>query len=311
MKQTWTIPVANGGKRLDVYLSEELPELTRSQIAKLIKRGAATVNGRAASVHRFLKTDDTVIFDDVLQPKIESNTGIRNPEPAFPLRIIDETPDYLIINKSTGLLVHPDVKTKHGTLVDLLVAHDPKIAKLGEDPERPGIVHRLDREVSGLMIIPRTQDAFDNLKQQFAEHSVDKRYLALVYGEMNTDEGEIKFRIARSKTKPRMAARPEHEEEGRAAWTHYKTLKKFRNATLLELTILSGRTHQVRAHLLALNHPVIGDPLYKRRAENRNITAPRLMLQSVYLSFKDPTTGIKRAYTIPPVHEFDDLMKQL
>jgi len=313
MSHTWTIGQDEADARLDVFLAGKLPEMTRSQVAKLLKAGAGKVNGRAAAVHRFLNPGDVVEFGT--EGSAKGKTEVRPEDrPALPppeLRIIDETKGFIVLDKPAGVLVHPDGKQLTGTLVDALVAHDPKIAKVGEDPERPGIMHRLDKEVSGLMVVARTQDAFDGLKAQFAEHSVDKTYLALVHGEMEQEEGDIKFRIARSKTKSRMAARPSHEEEGKAAWTHYRTLKRFKNASLLELSIFSGRTHQIRAHLLALNHPVIGDVLYGRKNEDRNIKAPRLMLQCVKLGFKDPTTGEMREYELPPVKEFAEVEKML
>lgn len=309
MTKHLTVDAENAGKRLDVFLAEELvADLTRSGIAKQLKAKKGRVNGKVASVHQFLKTGDLVEFD-MPQKQTAKEAAVEIADVA-PLKIIDETPEYIVIDKPTGLLVHPDVHHAQGTLVDALVAHDPKIAKIGEDPSRPGIMHRLDKEVSGLMVIAKTQDAFDSLKKQFAEHTVDKRYIALVHGELRQDEGDIKFRIARSTSKGRMAAHPEGEEVGRAAWTHYKTLKRYHNASLVELNILSGRTHQIRAHMLAFSHPVIGDPLYKRRLEDRKIVAPRLMLQSVHLSFKDPTSGETRTYDLPPVKEFETVTKQ-
>jgi len=149
------------------------------------------------------------------------------------------------------------------------------------------------------------------LKKQFAEHSVDKRYLALVYGEMRMDEGDIKFRIGRSTSMGRMAAKPVESKEGKAAWTHYKTLQRFHNASLLELTILSGRTHQIRAHLFAFSHPVIGDPLYTRSNLPRNIKAPHTLLQSVHLAFKDPKTEELRTFTIPQSAAITELITEI
>jgi 23S rRNA pseudouridine1911/1915/1917 synthase len=309
MTKNWTIDAENAGKRLDVFLAEELvATLTRSGISKQLKAKKGRVNDKIASVHRFLKIGDKVEFD--MPEKQTAKAIAKEIADIRPLNIIEETPEFIVIDKPTGLLVHPDVHHAQGTLVDALVAHDPKIGKIGEDPSRPGIMHRLDKEVSGLMVIAKTQDAFDSLKKQFAEHTVDKRYLALVHGEMRQDEGDIKFRIARSTSKGRMAAHPESEEVGRAAWTHYKTLQRFHNATLVELNIFSGRTHQIRAHMLAFSHPVIGDTLYKRRLEDRKIAAPRLMLQSIHLSFIDPSSGERRTYDLPPVKEFDVLTKQ-
>ena len=318
MKDVWIITAQDAGTRLDVFLTRQMPETTRSQIAKRIKEGAVTVNKKTATVHRFLKDGDVVETTPLPPPFPTEGGGVAPPaveQEGQPTKeagwlsrdvaIIAETADWIVLNKPSGLLVHPDAKQRTGTLVDFLLAHDPKIAKVGEDPSRPGIVHRIDREASGLMVIAKTQDAFDDLKRQFAEHTIEKRYLALVYGEMEKEEGDIKFKIARSKTKQRMAARPEQEEGGKVAWTHYRVLRRFRNATLLELEILTGRTHQIRTHLLAMNHPIIGDALYKRRREDRNIQAARLMLESVHLGFRDPATGEQKEFDLPHDPEFD------
>ncbi|MFH1621288.1 MAG: RluA family pseudouridine synthase [Patescibacteria group bacterium] len=317
MKHKWIIRDSVTPQRLDVFIATKLTDITRSHIAKLLKNSAGTVNGKTASVHQFLKTGDVVEFNDtppkktIKTTKEENNNGDTKKENYPSLHIIKETKDWIVLDKPAGLLVHTAPGKDEETLVDQLLEHDPKIAKIGEDPERPGIVHRLDREVSGLMVVARTQDAFDDLKRQFTGHEVEKKYMAMVHGQITDDEGDIKFRIARSKTKARMAARPVHEKEGKAAWTHFKTLKRYRKATLLELDILSGRTHQIRAHLLAFNHPVMGDPLYNRRAEDRGVKATRLMLQSMHLKFKDPDTGEFQTFDILPVPEFALLEKQL
>ncbi|MCI0479168.1 RluA family pseudouridine synthase [Candidatus Uhrbacteria bacterium] len=308
---------ADADTRLDVFLCGKLEGLTRSAVAKRLKAGAATVNGKPASVHRFLKPGDEVMFDDAStgSAAVRRVTADGMETADMPtLRIVDETDGWLVIDKPSGLMVHPDATTKTGTLVDALLAHHPAIAKVGEDPERPGIMHRLDRDVSGLMVVAKTQDAFDALKRQFAEHTVEKRYLALVRGDIAKDEGDIKFRIARSKTKARMAARPESEEAGKAAWTHYRVLRRFRGATLLELAILSGRTHQIRAHMLALGHPVVGDTLYAGQArvpKSRRLDATRLLLQAVHLSFTDPATGETRTYDLAPDPAFEVTTERL
>ncbi len=305
MQNEWRVEAYPERVRLDVFLAEMLPDISRSRIAKLLKGGGGSVNGKVASVHTFLKTGDLVRFEnaDTERKLAQQDT------PPPPLTIVDEAPDYLVIDKQVGVLAHADAKNEHGTVVDAVLAHDPSIAKVGEDPQRPGIVHRLDKDVSGLMVVARTQKGFDSLKAQFSQHKTEKAYLALVYGEIPKDEGDIKFRIARSKTKGRMAARPEHEDEGKAAWTHYKVKQRHRNATLVELHIISGRTHQIRAHMLAMNHPIIGDPLYTRAALERNVKAPRIMLQCVSLAFDDPATGERKHYELPPVPEFATLAR--
>ncbi len=231
--------------------------------------------------------------------------------PISPLRIIAETDAWLVINKPAGLLVHPASETDtEPTLIDALLAHDPKIAKVGPEPERPGIIHRLDRDVSGLMVVAKTQAAYDDLQTQFRERKIDKTYLALVHGVMELDEGDIRFKLARSTTKGRMAARPVEKSEGKVAWTHYAVLERLPGATLLRVNIFSGRTHQIRAHLFALGHPVFGDTLYKRRQSDRRNEAPRLMLQSIELSFRDPVSGEKQTFTLDSDPAFDELRNQ-
>lgn len=312
MKHIFTVPFANGGQRLDVFLAFSLPHITRSHIAKLLKASAGSVNGKTTTVHTFLKTNDVVEFDDAqtrVPVKIHAEAKKHTSHPAIPL--IDTNKNFFVIDKPIGILSHPDANVSEGTVVDEMILRDPSIAKVGEDPARAGIVHRLDKDVSGLMVIARTQAGYDSLKKQFAEHTTEKTYLALVHGVIKKDEGDIKFRIARSSTKARMAARPTQETEGKAAWTHYVVVKRFHHATLLRLQIISGRTHQIRAHVFALGYPIFGDTLYTRVGISKKFLAPRLLLQCVGLSFADPDTGDEHAYTLPPDPAFEQVMKQL
>lgn len=311
-QKTWKIGPDDTGERLDLFMTFEMPERSRSGIQKLIKDEHITVNGKAATVHRFLKEGDKVEWDG---QEVKRVRKVKADRPSAPLPkieelIVEETADWIVLDKPTGLLVHPD-KTTEGTLVDLLVAHYPPLGKVGEDPERPGIVSRLDREVSGLIVVAKTQKGFDSLKEQFATHSVRKLYLALCLGELPDEEGDIKFRIARSTTQPRMAARPENEESGKAAWTHYKVKERFKGATLAQIEILSGRTHQIRAHMHAMSCPVVGDTLYVIKSTERKVKkAPRLMLQSVLLEFNDPATGERKHFELAPVPEFETLAEE-
>lgn len=227
------------------------------------------------------------------------------------LKIVKETPHWIVVQKPAGQLMHPDHDHPDGTLIDDVVAHAPEVAKIGEDPSRPGIVSRLDKEVSGLVVIAKTQEAFESLKRQFAEHQVTKEYVALVHGDITKDEGDLKFRIGRSTSKARMAARPETADTGKAAWTHYEVQQRFVGAALLRLHIFSGRTHQIRAHLHAFGHPVVGDSLYMLKKTKRNIQAPGLMLQSVRLSFADPKTNEPQTFEIPMDPQFTALMNIL
>lgn len=320
METAWKVSFTDAKKRLDVFLTEHIPHVTRSAIAKELKKGAGKINGKTAAIHAFLKDGDKVVFEPVpnvkkSEPKPESpnrtsrTTGHSGQHVLSP-EVIKETPDWIVIDKPSGLLVHPTAENETDTLADWLVEHDPKIGKVGEDPSRPGIMHRLDREVSGLMVIAKNQNAFDDLKKQFAEHSTGKTYLALAHGNLPKDEGEIKFKIARSKQGGRMAARPEGDEQGKAAWTHYKVTKRFKNANLVELQIMSGRTHQIRAHLFAMSCPVVGDTLYTRK-DIKPIKTPRLLLQAVKLEFDDPKTQERQKFELPVDQAFESVMSKL
>lgn len=315
----WTISSEDAGKRLDLFLVEQEAGLSRSAIQKQIKAGDITVNGKKAMVHRFLKENDCV---EQKKKATASNSSDLRRTRSSPLTlrgelksehqptIIAETEDWLVIDKPTGLLVHADQTSTEPTLVDWLIEKYPFIVKVGEDPVRPGIVHRLDREVSGLMVIAKTQAAYEELGKQFRGRTTKKTYLALVHGVIEKDEGDIKFRIARSTTAARMAARPVNEDEGKAAWTHFHVLERFRGATFVRLEILSGRTHQIRAHLHALGRPVMGDAIYTLKKTDRNVTAPRVMLQSVGLEFDDPTTKERRAFALEADPAFTKLLQE-
>lgn len=317
MANKWIIGAENAGQRLDVFLTEKLAPTTRSAIAKRLKAGVGAVNAKIASVHTFLKNGDIVTYDpDELafsahkskkgsaKSKVGSEATL--PVPDFKDLIIKETPDWIVIDKPTGLVAHPDANHPRNTLADLFVDYDPSVAKICEDPARPGIVHRLDKEASGLMVLARTQDAFDSLKKQFAAHTVNKKYLAMVYGAPPADEGDIKFRIARSTKGGRMASHPVNDTLGKAAWSHYKVVRRDKNSSLLEVEIFSGRTHQIRAHLHALDCPIVGDPLYVTKNEKYKANNPgtRLMLQSVSLEFEDPKTGERISFSLPPDKAF-------
>lgn len=307
---SWTIDESLQNERLDQVLTTLDPAFSRAQWQKHIKEGCVSVDGKAVLIpHRRIQAGQVIVWAPGAGEAVPMERTAAGP--ILPLRIIAETDAWLVIDKPAGLLVHPASETDtEPTLIDALLAHDPKIAKVGPEPERPGIIHRLDRDVSGLMVVARTQAAYDDLQAQFRERKIDKTYLALVHGVMELDEGDIRFKLARSTSKGRMAARPVEKSEGKVAWTHYAVLERLPGATLLRVNIFSGRTHQIRAHLFALGHPVFGDTLYKRRQSDRRNEAPRLMLQSIELSFRDPASGEKQAFTLDSDPAFDQLRNQ-
>lgn len=287
---------AEAGERLDKFLVRHLPGLSRSQIKKLIAAGAVVVNHKPVTAHRIVKAGETVSV------KTESITVIEQPiaHPPPSPSILFENDSILVINKPAGLVVHPGAGVHEPTLVDWLRQHVPTIANVGDDPAvRPGIVHRLDRDVSGVMVIAKTPAAFKHLKAQFQERSVGKEYLALVHGVPKNSSGTIDFRIDRSKRMHgRMATRPA-SGEGREARTHYAVERIVKNNALLRVTIETGRTHQIRVHLKALGHPIVGDPVYTTKPFRRQRHAlPRPFLHAERLRLND-LDGTTREFTAP------------
>lgn len=223
--------------------------------------------------------------------------------------IIEQTDDYVVINKPAGLLVHPaDSSPDEPTLVDWLVKKFPQIKTVGDEPElRPGIVHRLDREASGLMVIALNQKTFDALKAQFQDRTIEKEYLVLVHGKMLRDFGEINLPIGRMSRGGRMAAHSSNYQDASEARTEYFVEKRFNTTTLLRVHIHTGRTHQIRVHMFSLQHPVVGDTLYplkkfgKTKMGKAFPLPPRLCLHAARLVFTDKT-GSRKEYRadLPP-----------
>ena len=267
-------------ERLDKFLCRHFPSFSRSHLQKLIKRGLVSVNGKAVPVHFFLKTGDQVIINPEEPEKIDLT-----PDRSKPLSIVHEDENILIIDKEAGLTVHPAESCREKTLVNRLLAYWPALASVGEDKNRPGIVHRLDKDVSGLMVVAKNQKAFQHLKNQFQAHKVKKEYLALVNGETIKEEGIINFPIARGE-QGTFVARPKNQT-GEPAITEYKVVKRYKNYTLLSLHPLTGRTHQIRVHLKALGYPIVGDQLYKNRKLKEKIKLDRIFLHATSLGFFD------------------------
>jgi len=294
--------------RLDKFLAEKMPETSRSQIKKQIKAGLVFVNDKKPTVHEFLKTGDIVVIQQEKIKKAAKKvkkifTKDFSKELFKKIGIIDQTDDYLIINKPANLLVHPTEAKEKYTLVSWLIKKFPELKKIGEDPARPAIVHRLDKETSGLMVIPKTQKMFEHLKKQFQKRLIEKKYFALVYGHLEAKENTISFRIGRSSQTGKMAAHPASSELGKSALTGYEVIKEYKKFSFLKIKPKTGRTHQIRVHLFALEHPVVGDKLYYSK-KYKPIDIDRMFLQAYFLSFKD-LEGNKKKYEI----ELEDELK--
>ncbi len=226
--------------------------------------------------------------------------------------IITETPDYLVLDKPSGLLVH---EASHhpgaDTLVGWLRQRYPEIEGVGEDADRPGIVHRLDMDVSGAMVVARTQAMHDHLKAQFQNHEVEKMYLALVHGVPGKPDGTIAFPLGRSRRNAgRMASQPLATEKTRDAVTHFAVVEQFTHLTLLEVTIETGRTNQIRAHLLAFGLPIVGDTVYASKSVKQKVALGRPFLHSWKLGFTD-LAGMHVAYEAPLPNELELCLRAL
>jgi len=300
------------GQRLDKFLTAELPasplggNITRSQIKKMILSGDVLINKKSAKVHQFLKEGDNIsIANNQTSSPATTNKLFKE------IKVIAEEPNFIIIEKPAGLLVHPTDKNEANTLIDWLLKKYPELKQIGEDPQRPALVHRLDKAVSGLMLIPRTQDAFDHFKKQFKERTVTKIYTALVYGEIDKDEDKIDFPIGRSKSNPgTFAARSQKLFfKDKSAITTFDVKKRFKNYTLLEIEILTGRTHQIRVHMLAYGHPVVGDSLYALR-NTKPLDVDRIFLHAHQISFESLDGEIVE-FTSPLPKKLQDIIKTL
>jgi 23S rRNA pseudouridine1911/1915/1917 synthase len=282
-EETHTIRVIEPTKRLDKFLAAKYPELSRVRLQKLIKQGYILVNGSGAKVSQELNAGDEVSIN---LPPPESTSLIAEP---MPLKIVYEDDDLIILDKPNGLTVHPAPGHTSHTLVNALLAYCPALAEFGDSP-RPGIVHRLDKDTSGLMLIAKTTVAQQNLINQFKTHSVSKGYLVLVKGRLTPPRGAIEAPIGRHPVnRKRMAV----VTSGREARTSYKVKEYIDNYTLLEVTIETGRTHQIRVHLAAIGYPVVGDATYGVKSRYLN----RQFVHACRLGFYLPSTGEYKEFT--------------
>jgi 23S rRNA pseudouridine1911/1915/1917 synthase len=290
------ISADQAGGRLDIFLAEVISDWSRSQLAKNIKAGIVLVNGKEAKPHYKLKIDDEIVIGDltVAEPLLRHRAII---DLTSQVEVVAETAEYLVVNKPAGMIVHypvdkpgVEVVDRNPSLVDWLLARHPEVVKVGDDPSRPGIVHRLDKAVSGLLVIALTQDSFDNLKRQFKERLTEKHYNALVYGHIIKDNDVLNFPLMRSANGKKMAAMPLGSELGKTAITEFTVEKSMVNYTLLDVNLKTGRTHQIRAHMAAYGHPIVGDMIYSTantRRLNRKLNLGRLFLTAVSLAFTD------------------------
>ena len=272
----------HAGKRLDRALHEQLPEYSRARLQDWIKQGRVRVNGAAGRPSRLLREGDSIDVEPAALPALHAA-----PE-AIPLNVLYEDAHFVAIDKPAGMVVHAGAGVITGTLVNALLGRFASLSALG-GADRPGIVHRLDRFTSGVILVAKNDAAHRALAALFAGRHVEKTYLALVRGEVRADRGRIEKPIARDpQHRTRMTARL---GRGRAAWTEYRVLRRFAGFTFLEVRIGTGRTHQIRVHLSSVGHPVAGDRLYGAEAGPAAQPPGRFFLHAHRIRFQHPFTG--------------------
>lgn len=272
------------GQRLDRYLTSRLNTLSRTAVQQLITDSAVLVNGRPSKPGYTLRVSDEVL---VIQGNMRTPPSTARPQ-AIPLDIVYEDRDLLVVNKAAGMVVHPAAGHYEDTLVNAILAHYPDLQGVGGDL-RPGIVHRLDKDTSGLIIVARNAQTLAALTEQMKRHEIIKRYLALVEGIVPLDQGSIDAPIGRDpRQRQQMAITAKGSREAR---THFRVLQRFARHTLLLIQLETGRTHQIRVHLKAIGHPVVGDPVYGPRDTRHGPALDRQFLHAYQLTFTHPITG--------------------
>ena len=278
--------------RLDQFIAKKLPATSRNRIQKLIDGGFAKLNGSVCS-----KPSRKVLCGDIIELDIPAPKRTEILPEEIELDVVYEDKDLIVINKPAGMVVHPAQGHRSGTLVNALLCHCKDLSGIG-GIERPGIVHRLDKETSGLIVIAKNDNAHNVLSNAFKNRKVEKKYLALVHGLVKEDAGTISASIGRSQSdRKKMAVielRTDKEKndnekkhrkvKSRHAVTHFQVLKRFKDTTLLELRLETGRTHQIRVHLSHAGHPIIGDSIYGLKKDRSD----KMMLHSFFLGFQHP-----------------------
>lgn len=296
--------------RLDVFLAQQLPDCSRSLAASLIRGHSILVNSHSARPSRRLKTGDHIT--GIIPPPAPLAF---EPEPLF-LDIIFEDPSLLLINKPSGMVVHPAPGNTSGTLVNALLYHFQALSRQGFDDYRPGIVHRLDKDTSGIMVIAKTLPVSQSLMEQFKARTVTKQYVALVHGYPPSFSGTIEAPVGRHPLdRKRMAL---NSAKGRWACTHWQVRQAFEShkVTLLDIQPTTGRTHQIRVHLAAHQHPLLGDDLYGQPKLDQKLGSvssllTRQMLHAQKLSFKHPVTLADLEFQVPMPQDMQDVMAKL
>jgi 23S rRNA pseudouridine1911/1915/1917 synthase len=305
--------------RIDKFLTEKVAFATRNKVQQAIDSGGVLVNGETTKSNYKIKPLDEirVLFE---KPRRDTEVVPEN----IPLDIIFEDPHLLVVNKPAGMVVHPAHGNWTGTLVNGLVYHFQHLPEMKGNVGRPGLVHRIDKDTSGLLVIAKTEEAMAPLAAQFFHHTIDRTYLALVWGELEADSGTVIGHVGRSaKDRKVMDVFPDGSQ-GKHAVTHWKVLKRLRYVSLIQCNLETGRTHQIRAHMKFLGHPLFNDSMYggdkirkgtqfakyKTFVQNCFDMIPRQALHAMSLGFQHPVTGEKLYFEAPMPSDFSSVLEK-
>lgn len=289
------------GKRLDETLTSSGFYPSRSVAKKMIVEGKVTINGKVEKPHYNLRENDLLVALEYSAPKADLAGE------DIPLDIVYEDDDVLLINKPVGMVVHPGNGHYDGTLVNALIGREMALSE--GDPDRPGIVHRIDKDTSGLLLVTKNDNAYRKIQEQLSTHTMHREYYALVKGVILEDDGKINAPIARDKNRPtRNCVDVLH---GKEAITFFHVEKRYKESevTLVSCRLLTGRTHQIRVHMDYIGHPVIGDPLYG--TGNRRIYDAGQLLHAYKLTFIHPSSGKEMSFTAPLPEHFEKVLSSL
>jgi 23S rRNA pseudouridine1911/1915/1917 synthase len=308
----FTITSFEAGRRLDTLLPEKKADFSRSQVQKAIREGLVRVNGKAAKPSLLVAAGDSVEIDFPEPVPLEAAPQ------DIPLTVLFEDDWVIVIDKPAGMVVHPACGNYTGTLVNALLHHCTNLSGIG-GVIRPGIVHRLDKGTSGVLVAAKSDKAHHSLSAQFKDHTVSRKYHALVFGAMPQDCGSIESAIGRHVSdRKKMSI---HTRSGRTAITHWQVLETFSGLSLVQAQLETGRTHQVRVHLSSINHPVVGDDLYGGDKKIKQLTAKRVLdlvrsvkrplLHAFHLTFRHPATGADMAFEASMPEDFSSILASL
>jgi 23S rRNA pseudouridine1911/1915/1917 synthase len=304
-KNTYTVPAGTKPERLDAFITFH-SNLTRSFIQRLIKERFITVNSHCEKARYTVKEGDRI---EVILPNEPDGTLV--PED-IPLNIRYEDEHMVVVNKPPDMVIYPAAGNKSGTLMNALVSRCGKLASVGA-PLRPGVIHRLDKDTSGVIVIAKDDESYHNLVAQFRERKVQKYYLALVFGSLKEQRGEIHTLIGRSRwNRKKMSVKT---DRGKEAITQFEVLKRLHSATLVKIRIITGRTHQIRVHFSSRGHPVLGDKTYGKKTEliigDKSIGFPRQMLHACSIKLEHPVSGMPVEFTAPMPADMEKAVKEL